>query len=79
MKLTLAYIQPLHVITVLSDGPAVQDGGRAASLRPLHQTQQRSPCQQIRPGEGSGPAALHWRPGNRQDPTTGLLPSHPVC
>lgn len=30
----------LHVVTVLPDGPPVQDGGRAASLCALHQTQQ---------------------------------------
>ena len=39
--------KPLYVFLVLSDGPAVQDGGRTASLCALHQTQQRSPSQQV--------------------------------
>lgn len=52
---------------VLTDGPAVQDGGRAASLCPLHQTKQRSPSQEVRPGKGSDSAALYRSPGDRQD------------
>ncbi|XP_056868855.1 myosin-IIIa isoform X7 [Takifugu flavidus] len=66
------------VLPVLAHGPAVQDGRRAAALRPLHQTQQRPPGQQVRPGEGSGPAALHRRPGDGQDQEAGLLPPHPL-
>jgi len=71
-------LKELFPSLVLSDGPAVQDGGGPASLRPLHQTKQRPPSQQVRPGEGPGPAAVHRRAGDRQDQTAGLLPPHPV-
>lgn len=69
----------LVLFIVLSDGPAVQDGGRPASLCAMYQTQQRSPSQQVRPGEGSGPAAIYRRSGDRQDQEAGLLSPHPVC
>lgn len=68
----------LLLLLVLSDGPAVQDGGRPASLCSLHQTEQRSSGQQVRPREGPGAAAVHWSPGDGQDQTAGLLSPHPV-
>lgn len=69
---------PLTLLLVLSDGPAFQDGGRAAALRPLHQTKQRPPSQQVRPGEGPCSAAVHWSPGDGQDQAAGVLSPHPV-
>lgn len=71
-------MKPPLLSLVLSDGPAVEDGGRPASLRPLHQTQQRPSRQQVRPGEGAGSAAVHRGPGDGQDQAAGLLPPHPV-
>lgn len=63
---------------VLSDGPAVQDGGGSAALRPLHQTQRRQAGSVLLQGEGDGAAALHGHPGDGEHPQTRLLPPHPV-
>lgn len=68
-----------HLCLVLADGPAVQDGGGTASLCALYQTQQWPSSQQVRPGEGPGPAEVHRGPGDGQDQTTGFLSPHPVC
>lgn len=64
-----------HLLPILADGSAAEDGHRYTAVHPVHQTERHKGCEELRTGQGAETATLYRRSGNHSDPSAWIQPS----